>query len=326
MDVKSRSLLAFSLVLVLANHAAFAQAQHQNSRRTAMVAAVEKTRPSIVTIMTPNPHGGKDLIGAGVIIDSRGYIVTNRHVTAGKKTVKVRLHDGAELTGTILVADPDHDLAVVRIKTDKALAPLRIVPADDLMVGETVFAVGNPFGYEGTVSRGIISALNREVVMPNQIVMTGLIQHDVPINPGNSGGPLINLDAEVIGINVAIRDNAQNIAFAINAETIDSVLCRLLSARKIAGINHGLVCENRERDAAQPKVVITRVVKESPAAEVGLRSGDVVLQVGKHGIVNRLDLERAFWDRKPGDHVAVRILRNDEEQTIDMTVERMAGN
>src|SRR5437016_249250 len=116
------------------------------------------------------------MVGAGVIIDARGYIVTNRHVTAGKKSVKVRLHDGTDLTGEVIIADADFDLAVVRIKTETKLAALRIIPATDLMVGETIFVVGNPFGYEGTVSRGIISALNREVTMPNDVVMKGLIQ------------------------------------------------------------------------------------------------------------------------------------------------------
>lgn len=301
--------------------AARVEAQPKESRRTAMVAAVEKTRPSIVTIKTPNPQGGKDLIGAGVIIDERGYIVTNRHVTAGKKQVKVRLHDGTDLTGTVLVADTDFDLAVLRIHTNSKLAALRISAADDLMVGETVFAVGNPLGYEGTVSRGIISALNRKVTMPNDVVMTGLIQHDVPINPGNSGGPLVNIDAEVIGINVAMRDNAQNIAFAINAQTIDGVLSRLLSAKKLTGFAHGLTCECKERDALPPGLVVTKVAKRSPASDAGIRAGDMVMRIGEQDIANRLDMERAFWERKEGERVPVLVHRQNEEKTVHITVE-----
>jgi serine protease Do len=307
--------------LVSATQAARVAAQDDGARRTAMVTAIAKTRPSIVTIKTPNPKGGKELVGAGVIIDPRGYIVTNRHVTAGKKSVKVRLHDGAEVVGTIIVADTDYDVAVIRIKTETKLAPLRITPADDLMVGETIFAIGNPFGYEGTVSRGIISALNRQLLMPNDFVMTGLIQHDAPINPGNSGGPLVNLNAEVIGINVAMRDNAQNIAFAINGATIDGVLSRLLSARKIAGITHGLTCECKGGDAERPRVVVHAVAEESPAAEAGARPGDVLLKVAGQAIANRLDLERAFWDREAGERVPVRILRQTEEKTLSVVVE-----
>ena len=315
-----KSLLFFACTTVLVVFpTGLARAQDQSSRRTAMVTAVEKTRPSIVTIKTPNPHGGKDLIGAGVIIDERGYIVTNRHVTAGKKTVKIRLHDGAELVGSIIVADVDHDLAVIRIKTDQKLPALRIIPADDLMVGETVFAVGNPLGYEGTVSRGIISALNREVAMPNEVVMTGLIQHDVPINPGNSGGPLVNLDGEVIGINVAMRDNAQNIAFAINAQTIDAVLCRLLSAKKVAGIAHGMKCESKERDSAQPKVVVSSVADESPAADAGVRRGDVVLQVGDQAIVNRLTRARVLGSQigRTGGRSRIAATRGTNAASVD---------
>jgi serine protease Do len=318
---KSPTHLVCKLVLVvLAVTAIRVDVHGQGTRRTAIVAAVEKTRPSIVTIKTPNPQGGKDMIGAGVIIDPRGYVVTNRHVTAGKKQVKVRLHDGTELSGSVLVADPHFDLAVIRIKTDKELAALTLNPADDLMVGETVFAVGNPLGYEGTVSRGIISALNRKVVMPNDVVMTGLIQHDAPINPGSSGGPLVNLDAEVIGINVAMRDNAQNIAFAINAQTIDGVLSRLVSAKNIAGITHGMTCTNKERDSAQPGVVVASVAKQSPAAEAGIQRGDVVVRMAGQAVANRLDVERAFWDRKPGERVSVTVVREEQERKMHILV------
>lgn len=321
MNFKTPSLAFCALVLVFATSGGHVLAQDPNMRRSAMVTAVEKTRPSIVTIKAPNPHGGKDMIGAGVIIDARGYIVTNRHVTAGKKTVKVRLHDGTEVLGSTVIADADFDLAVIRIKTDKPLPALRITPVDDLMVGETVFAVGNPLGYEGTVSRGIISALNREVKMPNEVVMTGLIQHDVPINPGNSGDPLVNLHAEVIGINVAMRDNAQNIAFAINAQTIDRVLSRLLSAKRVVGIVHGLVCESKECESSQPRVVVTAVAEESPAADAGVRAGDIVVRIGDQAIANRLDLERAFWDRKAGERVPVRIRRHEQERTLFVLVD-----
>jgi serine protease Do len=310
--------------LVFTLSGARVHAQNEDARRTAMVTAIAKTRPGIVTIRTPNPNGGKDLVGAGVIIDARGYIVTNRHVTVGHKSVKVRLHDGTDVIGTIVVADSDFDLAVIRIKTETRLVPLRITPADDLMVGETVFAIGNPYGYEGTVSRGIISALNREVTMPNDLVMTGLIQHDAPINPGNSGGPLVNLHAEVIGINVAMRDEAQNIGFAINGAMIDGVLSRLLSARKIAGIAHGLTCKCKGYDSDQPRVVVHAVAYESPAAKAGAKPGDVVLNVDGQAIVNRLDLERAFWDREAGEHVPVRILRQSEEKTLSVVVEPVA--
>src|SRR5207302_2226516 len=114
---------------------------------------------------------------------------------------------------------------------------------DDMMVGEDVFAVGSPFGYEATVSRGIISALNRKITMPNDVEMTGLIQHDAPINPGNSGGPLVNINAEVIGINVAMRDGAQNIAFTINTDHVHGFLKRY--SKRVSGVAHGLNYEEK---------------------------------------------------------------------------------
>ena len=171
-----------------------------------------------------------------------------------------------ELKGAVVVADESADLAIVRITppADTKLHQLQFGAAD-MFLAERVIAIGSPYGYEGTVSVGIISALNREITMPNDVVMTGLIQHNAAINPGNSGGPLININEEVIGINVAMRDGAQNIAFAINASTVETFLNKHLNAKVVAGIEHGIKCE------------------ETVVAEVGDRQHVVVKNAASRG-------------------------------------------
>jgi len=194
------------------------------SRRTPVTEAVAKTKAAIVTVRVPRPSGGKDMIGTGVIIDESGYIVTNRHVVGGARHVKIQMHDGVTVQGEVVAKEPTWDLAVVRIQVSKSLQALPFGPADDLMVGEMVIAIGHPYGYRNTVSTGIISALDREIEMPTGDVLTGLIQTDASINPGNSGGPLLNVNGEMIGINVALREGAQGIAFAINSDSVKKVL------------------------------------------------------------------------------------------------------
>src|SRR5262249_47454384 len=158
-------------------------------------------------------------------------------------------------------------------------------PAGDVMVGETVIAVGNPFGYANTVSTGIISALDREVTMPAGETISNLIQTDASINPGNSGGPLLNINGEVIGIVVALRGGAQGIAFALNADGVQSLLSVHLSAARISGVRHGLVCKEKAGVDGERR---QRVLVESASAE--LKSGDEIVRVGGRHVGNRFDV------------------------------------
>jgi serine protease Do len=185
------------------------------------------------------------------------------------------------------------------------------------MVGETVIAVGNPFGFANSVSTGIVSALGREVPLSGES-LTGLIQHSASINPGNSGGPLLNVNGELIGINVALREGAQNISFAINVETVKEVLARQLSARKIAKVAHGLTCSEAVTGEAGERQRV--VVEAVAAADSGLRKGDVLVKVGELALQNRFDVERAFWGCKAGDKVPAVVLRDGKPTALAITL------
>jgi serine protease Do len=188
----------------------------QYSRVTPLVKVVQKGGPSVVAIY---PNKDRKAIGSGIIVDKRGLIVTNNHVVGQHQDVLVVLHDGTNVDGKVIHKRPDLDLAFVRVRTDKAL-PAIAPKQDELLLGESVVAIGHPYGYLSTVSQGIVSALNREIVMPNGFTVKKLIQTDAMINPGNSGGPLFNINGELIGINCAVLQSAAGIAFSVHSLTV----------------------------------------------------------------------------------------------------------
>jgi serine protease Do len=289
------------------------------------VEAVQKTRASIVSVKAEKKGswGRKETGGTGVIVDERGFVVTNHHVVASADRVLVHLADGSELAATIVTEDARHDLAVLRLSTTRKLQALAFSTSSDLMVGETVIAIGHPFGYTNTVSTGIVSGLGREVTMPNGEVLRELIQTNASINPGNSGGPLLNINGELIGINVAIREGAQGIAFALSADQVQQALSKHLSSAKVAGVSHGLSVSERtlEEDGPQRQRVVVQDATGA-AATAGLRRGDAVIRVGDRAVFNRLDVERAVWDGKAGEKVAVKVLREGKEVALALTLEK----
>lgn len=296
----------------------------ENLRRTAIVRAIETSRDSVVNI-----HGEKFVsdsgdetedrrvngMGTGVVIDTRGYAVTNFHVVDGVREIEVTLASGRTVAARLISHDRRTDLAIIKIDTVDPLPVIQLGTSDDLLTGETVLALGNAFGYEHTVTRGIISALHRNVdVSPTQRY-EDLIQTDASINPGNSGGPLLNIKGEMIGINVAVRAGAQGIGFAIPVDSVLRIVTGLLSVERIDHTWHGIVCRTCGTSA-----IIESVHRQSPAETIGMRAGDVILRVGDRTVTSQLDIERALLGRKAGEIVAVTVTREGNEENYSLAL------
>lgn len=303
-------------------------------RNTPIVKAVAKARPSVVNIHSEKTLKGSDArfgqietsrrvngMGTGIIVDERGFIVTNQHVIDGVEKIQVTLADGTTLTGKLVASDKQTDLAVIRVPLKEPLPAITIGKSDDLMTGEPVIAVGNAYGYEHTVTRGIISALHRMVQLNDSQKYENLIQTDASINPGNSGGPLLNIDGEMIGINVAVRAGAQGIGFAIPVNEALTVVADLLSRRRVKEVWLGFATG----PALKKGLVIEDVEADSPAAKSGMQAGDLLVSIGDIKIAHRLDLERSLLEGKPGDELELTVLRDDEPQQLKIALAASNG-
>jgi serine protease Do len=266
-------------------------------------------------------------MGTGILIDPRGYIVTNQHVVDEVSLLRVRLADGTTLPARVLAREVESDLALIKVNPKQPLPIMSLGTVRDLEVGETVVAVGNAYGYDHTVTVGIVSAIGRDVSLNKDIRYRGLIQTDAAINPGNSGGPLINLDGDLVGVNVAIRAGAQGIGFAIPVDSMIRVAGKMLATvRQSNGVatvglelRDELYPEARAAGASLAstrKVVIERV--SGSAERAGLRKGDVLVQMGDVKISSTLDVERGLLERESGTRVEVVVRRGDRESAIGL--------
>ena len=261
-------------------------------------------------------------MGTGVIIDGRGYILTNQHVVDKVQGIEVHLADGASYPGRVLQQDVAMDLAILKVEPGRALPAIPLGCSADLAVGDDVITIGNAFGYENTVSHGIVSALGRNVTLSDEQVYRNLIQTDACINPGNSGGPLINLDGELIGINVAVRAGAQGIGFALPIDDVKKVAAELMSTRRLAGTWHGLTVGEARGDAGRV-VMVTEIAPGSPAETAGLRLGDQVLKAGEQGVATPLDIERGLLDARPGQKSPLVVRRDGREQALALDIQAL---
>jgi serine protease Do len=258
-------------------------------------------------------------MGSGVIVDPRGYIITNHHVVDKVQGIVVQLADGTTYSGRVLQYDPVMDLALLKVDPARPLRAIAIGNSADLMIGETVITIGNAFGYENTVSVGIVSALHRHVTLSDEQVYRNLIQTDASINPGNSGGPLLNVNGELIGINVAVRAGAQRIGFALPIDEVKKVAFEMLSTRRLASTWHGLVVDEVNRGARRA-VIVTEVQPGSPGESAGFKTGDELLRVGELTVACMLDLERGLLDSHPGLATRLQVRRDGTDQTIALEV------
>jgi serine protease Do len=311
------------------------------TRRTAIVGVVERSKASVVNIyserQTVLPYGDRSMggtsgrsngMGTGVILDPRGYIVTNYHVVDDVTKLQVRLSgDDERMDAVVIAKDKESDLAVIKINARKTLPVIKLGTSSDLMVGETVIAIGNALGYEHTVSMGIVSALGRDVVLNKEVNYKQLVQTNASINPGNSGGPLLNIDGELIGINVAIRAGAQGISFAIPVDNMLETVSDLLARSRRTAFPTGLQYRDRVYPAQSPgrALVIEKVLNESLAEKAGLKTGDIILAINNQSVECGLDFERALIEAKPGEKLAIKYKRGAEEKSIDWAFENKAA-
>ncbi len=325
--------LAALVGLALAGLASTAKAD-RNGRRTPVVESVERVKLSVVSISSEknsastsrwpfkpeeNARPRVSGMGTGVIVDPRGFILTNHHVVDKVQGIEVHLFDGTNLPARVISSDREMDLAVVKVDAGRPLVPVAIGSSADLMLGETVITIGNAFGYENTISKGIVSALKRHVTLSDDQVYRNLIQTDACINPGNSGGPLINVDGELVGINVATRSGAQGIGFALPIDDVKRVATEMMSTRKLALKWHGLVAVEAWQGETR-RVVLSEVQSTSPAEAAGFRAGDQLLKIGDLPVTNALDVERALLDAQPGQPARVLVRRDGRDQELPLDV------
>lgn len=327
-----RLFLGMACLVSVALLASPATAEPSSNRQTPLVKAIQRVRPAVVNIhsqknvatnrpfvTTSAPEQKMNGMGTGVIIDERGYIITNHHVIEDVSSITVTLVGGETYTAEVLARDPETDLALLKIETTQPLSTMPIGSSDDLMHGETVIAIGNAFGYEHTITQGIISQLHRDVRLSAEQSYRDLIQTDASINPGNSGGPLINADGEMIGLNVAIRAGAQGIGFAIPAKEVTRVASKLMSVRNLKQTWHGIACQPGIQNSHQG-VLVDHVESGSPAQDAGIQPGDRLVAVDGRPVTAPYDLERALLDKEPRQNVPVLMVRAGREQRMNLVL------
>jgi serine protease Do len=328
----------------------------RDTRRTPVVTAIEQVSPAVVNISTEqlvreriNPFGGfhddffsefddffggmgpmqerlRQTLGSGVIIDADGYVLTNAHVILQASKITVTLPDHREFDASVVGADPNIDLAILKIDVDDSLTVPKTGNAEDLMIGETVIAIGNPFGLEHTVTTGVLSAQNRSIQGSDGRTYNNFLQTDASINPGNSGGPLVNLDGEIIGINTAIYARAQGIGFAIPIDRAMRAVEELLESGEIKRAWVGIQVQGLTGSlskqfgyAGSYGVLVTDVITGGPAADAGLQVGDIIMRV------NDLPVHSAqeFYDKVTGfmvgERAALTVFSKGHESVINVS-------
>ncbi len=322
-------------------------------RRDAVVEAFEKVSPAVVNInleyevrkrLSPFPEFQNPLfeeffkdffdpgfdrrykrnsLGSGVIIDGRrGLILTNAHVVAKTGKVNIVLNDEREYTAVIVGSDPDSDLAVLRIESDDPLPSIEMGDSADLMVGETVIAIGNPFGFANTITTGVVSAVNRSF-RSRERVFYDFIQTDASINPGNSGGPLLNINGELIGINTAIYAGAQGIGFAIPINKARRIVNDLIQYGEVIEIWLGMDVQDLDNGLShyfslptRAGVLVSALDGDGPAHQAGVRQGDVIISIGDRNIASTEDFNARIRDFAAGDRLVFSLWRQGREKDV----------
>ncbi|MBD5772386.1 DegQ family serine endoprotease [Marinomonas colpomeniae] len=271
-------------------------------------------------------------LGSGFIISHDGYILTNNHVIDGADIIHVRLSDRREYVATLVGTDPRTDLALLKIDADE-LPIVKMGDSDKLKPGQWVLAIGSPFGFDYTVTAGIVSATGRNLPSDSYVPF---IQTDVAINPGNSGGPLFNLDGEVVGINSQIYTRSggfMGVSFAIPSKVAMSVVDQLKTDGKVSRAWLGVLIQDVSNDLAESfgldrssGALISRVLPDSPAEKSGLKSGDIIMTFNGESIEHSGELPYVVGQMKAGDEIDAKVYRDGKEQTITVTLEAIPND
>src|SRR3954447_21773097 len=281
--------------------------------------------------------------GSGFVYSKTGYIITNDHVVSGASSVSVNFPSGATYKATVVGADPSTDIAVIKVNAPASvLKPLAVGNSSKLVVGDPVVAVGSPFGLDGTVTAGIVSALHRQIDAPNNFTINDAIQTDAAINHGNSGGPLFDLRGEVVGVNAQIQsdsgDNA-GIGFAIPSNTVKQIADQLISTGNVKhaylGVEISEIPSSVSGPLGEAAGVAVQTVHGTPAQKAGLKAatgnravngqqyptgGDVITAVDGQAVSTAAELQSAIDSHRPGDKVRLSVTRNGTSRTVTVTL------
>jgi S1-C subfamily serine protease len=301
----------------------------------AVISAVERVGPAVVSVGLARPapdrfqrRGMPELRGAGsgVVIAPDGYVLTNSHVVSGAARINVHLQDGREFPATMVGDDPHTDLALIRVPAG-GLPAAELGDSSRLRVGQLVVAIGNPLGFQATVTAGVISALGRTLRAQTGRLIASVLQTDAALNPGNSGGPLVDFKGEVIGINTAVIAGSQGISFAIPVNTAKWVAFQLIREGRVRRAYLGIMAQTVPIDRragiatgmnTETAVRITEVQPDTAATRGGIEPGDFIARIGDRAVASLDDLQLALSQHRLGDPVTIQVLR--AGRRLDLTV------
>jgi S1-C subfamily serine protease len=310
------------------------EAEALDAYSEAVIKAVDRVGPAVVSVgmarRAPERlrrRGMEELRGAGsgVIITPDGYVLTNSHVVSDSERIEVRLQDGRTLGARIIGNDPHSDLAVIRVDGSESLPCAEFGDSTRLRAGQLVIAIGNPLGFQATVTTGVVSALGRSLHAQTGRLIENVVQTDAALNPGNSGGPLVDFRGNIVGINTAIIAGSQGICFAIPANTAKWVAFQLIREgrvrRSYLGVSGQMVPVNRRiavyhRLEKETAVRVMEVHAGTAAERGGIRTGDLIVRVGDVPITHPDDLQRALGRHQVGEALAVEIVRGSEREQL----------
>ncbi len=333
--MSSHMKIYFAATLFFTAVAVMDAAEVVNSRITPVVTAVSEVLPCVVNIGTEKIISRADSfrgendpydsmfrnffaeqgqvkttsLGSGSFIDPSGLVITNSHVVSRATRITVTLDDGTQYVAKEIASDDFNDIALLKVEglpEARIFKPMKFARADDLMLGETVIALGNPYGLGHSISQGVLSAFGRKAIYQGNVIFSDIIQTDAAINPGNSGGPLINLNAEMIGMSTAIFCDAQGIGFAIPMKRLEDVLAKWLIPERFGELSLGIVPGQRKNGGSGMEFFVREVIQDSPAARSGIKKDDRIVEVDGVKPGRLFDISLKLWKIRVGGELTLK--------------------